>query len=176
MVRIRQEPKFNILRCCVWNPNISGKKTLFSKFWEFLVIWALFKCYFWIPNLQIMPGTNFNENITYQTQIINVNASLWYSKMASFRKNEGILVPICNIDISVTIHVTRLTSGSFLYLYSMNLYAKFHGFLKTWVSSSYYLFLLFDVEFPLPNVEINDFNVLIDAKSFFDLPVKNEEA
>ena len=27
----------------------------------------------------------------------------------------------------------------------------------------------------LPNVEIKDFNVLIDGKSFFDLPVKNEE-
>ena len=27
----------------------------------------------------------------------------------------------------------------------------------------------------LPNVEIKDFNVLFDGKSFFDLPVKNEE-
>ena len=27
----------------------------------------------------------------------------------------------------------------------------------------------------IPNVEIKDFNVLIDGKSFFDLPVKNEE-
>ena len=27
----------------------------------------------------------------------------------------------------------------------------------------------------VPKVKINDFNVLIDAKSFFDLPVKNEE-
>ena len=27
----------------------------------------------------------------------------------------------------------------------------------------------------VPNVEIVDFNVLIDGKSFFDLPVKNEE-
>ena len=27
----------------------------------------------------------------------------------------------------------------------------------------------------LPKVEINDFNVLIDGKSFFDLPVKSEE-
>ena len=27
----------------------------------------------------------------------------------------------------------------------------------------------------VPNVEIKDFNVLIDGKSFFDLPVKNEE-
>ena len=27
----------------------------------------------------------------------------------------------------------------------------------------------------LPNVEIKDFNVLIDGKSFFDLPVKNKE-
>ena len=26
-----------------------------------------------------------------------------------------------------------------------------------------------------PNVQIKDFNVLIDGKSFFDLPVKNEE-
>ena len=27
----------------------------------------------------------------------------------------------------------------------------------------------------VPNVEIQDFNVLIDGKSVFDLPVKNEE-
>ena len=27
-----------------------------------------------------------------------------------------------------------------------------------------------------PNARIKDFNVLIDGKSFFDLPVKNEEA
>ena len=27
----------------------------------------------------------------------------------------------------------------------------------------------------LPNIEIKDFNVLIDGKKFFDLPVKNEE-
>ena len=27
----------------------------------------------------------------------------------------------------------------------------------------------------VPKVEINDFNVLIDGKSFFDLPVRNEE-
>ena len=27
----------------------------------------------------------------------------------------------------------------------------------------------------IQNVQINDFNVLIDGKSFFDLPVKNEE-
>ena len=27
----------------------------------------------------------------------------------------------------------------------------------------------------VPNVEIKDFNVLIDRKRFFDLPVKNEE-
>ena len=27
----------------------------------------------------------------------------------------------------------------------------------------------------VPNVEIKDFNVLIDGKSYFDLPVKNEE-
>ena len=27
----------------------------------------------------------------------------------------------------------------------------------------------------VPNVEIKDFNVLIDGKNFFDLPVKNEE-
>ena len=33
------------------------------------------------------------------------------------------------------------------------------------VSSNYYV----------PDVEIKDFNVLIDGKSFFDLPVKNEE-
>ena len=29
--------------------------------------------------------------------------------------------------------------------------------------------------FYVPNVEIKEFNVLIDGKSFFDLPVKNEE-
>ena len=28
----------------------------------------------------------------------------------------------------------------------------------------------------LPNVKIKGFNILIDGKSFFDLPVKNEEA
>ena len=28
----------------------------------------------------------------------------------------------------------------------------------------------------VPKVKINDFNVLIDGKDFFDLPVKNEEA
>ena len=30
-------------------------------------------------------------------------------------------------------------------------------------------------QYYLPNVEIKDFNVLIDGKSFFDLPIKNEE-
>ena len=124
-----------------------GKKTLFSKFWEFLLIGASFKHYFCIPHLKIMPSTNFHENITSQTQIINVNASLWYSKRASLRKNEEILVPICNIHILVTFQVTWLKFGSFPYLYSINLYAKFHGFLKAWVSNPYYL-SLFDVEFP----------------------------
>ena len=33
----------------------------------------------------------------------------------------------------------------------MNLYAKFYGFLKTWVSGPYYL-SLFDVEFPESNM------------------------
>ena len=75
--------------------------------------------------------------------------------MASFRKNEGILDPICNIHISVTIQVTWLNFGSFPYPYSMNLYANFHGFLKTWVSSPYYL-SLFDVEFPDYNTKITD--------------------
>ena len=28
----------------------------------------------------------------------------------------------------------------------------------------------------VPNIKIKDFNVLLDGKSFFDLPVKNEEA
>ena len=27
----------------------------------------------------------------------------------------------------------------------------------------------------MPNVEIKDFNVLIDGKSFFDMPTKNDE-
>ena len=27
----------------------------------------------------------------------------------------------------------------------------------------------------VPNIEIKDFNILIDEKSFFDLPIKNEE-
>ena len=27
----------------------------------------------------------------------------------------------------------------------------------------------------VPNVQIKDFNVLIDGKRFFDLPIKNEE-
>ena len=31
------------------------------------------------------------------------------------------------------------------------------------------------MDYYVPNVEIKDFNVLIDGKSFFDLPVKNEE-
>ena len=31
------------------------------------------------------------------------------------------------------------------------------------------------LDYYVPNVEIKDFNVLIDGKSFFDLPVKNEE-
>ena len=155
MVRIRKEPKFNILRCCVWNPKVLCKKTLFSNFWAFLVIWASFTCYFWIRHLKIMPGTNF--------QIININASLWYSKMASFKKNEGILVPICNIHISLTIQVTRLKFGSFPYLYSVNLYAKFHGFLKTWVSSPYYL-SLFDVEFPYVENTIGNLSKVMRAK------------
>ena len=30
-------------------------------------------------------------------------------------------------------------------------------------------------DYYVPNVEIKDFNVLIDGKSFFDLSVKNEE-
>ena len=30
-------------------------------------------------------------------------------------------------------------------------------------------------DYHVPNVEKKDFNVLIDRKSFFDLPVKNEE-
>ena len=65
------------------------------------------------------------------SKIININASLWYSEMTSFRKNEGILVQISNIHILVTMQVIRLKFGSFPCLYSMNLYAKFHGFLKT---------------------------------------------
>ena len=113
----------------------------------FLLIGASFKCYFWIPHLKTRPDTHFHENITSQTQVINVNASLRYSKTAYFRKNEGILAKICTIHISVTIPVTRLKFGSFPYLYSMNLYAKFQGFLKTWVSGPYYL-SLFNVEFP----------------------------
>ena len=40
-----------------------------------------------------------------------------------------------------------------------------------------YLFCLFqEIITLIANVEIKDFNVLIDGKSFFDLPVKNEEA
>ena len=31
-------------------------------------------------------------------------------------------------------------------------------------------------DYYVPNVEIKNFNVLIDGKNFFDLPVKNEEA
>ena len=30
-------------------------------------------------------------------------------------------------------------------------------------------------QYYVPNIEVKDFNVLIDGKSFFDLPVKNEE-
>ena len=29
--------------------------------------------------------------------------------------------------------------------------------------------------YSVPKVKVNDFNVLIDGKSFFDLPVKNDE-
>ena len=130
---------------CTKSQNFWQKGIIF-KLLGFLLIWASLKCYFWIPHLKIMPGTHFHENITSQTQVINIHASLWYSKTAFFRKNEGILTKICNIYISVTIQVTRLKFGCFPYLYSMNLYAKFHGFLKTWVSGRYYLFL-FDVEF-----------------------------
>ena len=78
---------------------------------------------------------------------ININATLWYSKMASFRKNKGILVQICNIHILVTIQVTRLKFGIFPYLSSTNLRAKFYGFLETQVLDPYYLSLS-DVEFP----------------------------
>ena len=124
------------------------QKGIIFKILGFLLIWALFKCYYWIPRLKVIPGTYFHENITSQTEVINVNASLWHSKTASFRKNVEILTKICNIYISVTIQVTRLKFGSFPDLYSMNLYAKFHSFLKTWVSGHYYL-SLFDVEFPL---------------------------
>ena len=62
----------------------------------FLLIGASFKCYFWIPHLKIRPDTHFHENITSQTQVIKVNASLRYSKTAYFRKNEGILAKICS--------------------------------------------------------------------------------
>ena len=30
-------------------------------------------------------------------------------------------------------------------------------------------------DYDVPNVEIKDFNILIDGKSLFDLPAKNEE-
>ena len=53
---------------------------------------------------------------------------------ASERK--GILLQTCNIHISVTIQVMRLKFSIFPYLYSMNVYAKFYGFLKTWGSRS----------------------------------------
>ena len=31
------------------------------------------------------------------------------------------------------------------------------------------------LKYYVPNVQIKDFNVLIDRKSFFDMPIKNEE-
>ena len=62
-----------------------------------------------------MLGTNFHENITSQTQVININASLSYSK-ASFRKNEWIFDQTCNIHILVTIQVKRLKSFFSLFL------------------------------------------------------------
>ena len=37
------------------------------------------------------------------------------------------------------------------------------------------LFVLSFTHYYVPNVEIKDFNVLIDGKSLFDLSVKNEE-
>ena len=30
-------------------------------------------------------------------------------------------------------------------------------------------------EYYVPNVQINDFNLLMDGKSFFDIPTKNDE-
>ena len=110
-----------------------GQKDIFSKFWNFLVIWVSFEYYFWIPHLKIVRGTNFHENVTRQTQIININASLWYSKMVSFRKNKEILVQICNIHISVTIQVTSSNLAFFLIFTvwtSMSIFMVFwkHGF------------------------------------------------
>ena len=116
-----------------------------------------------------MPGANFHENITSQTQIINVDATLWYCNMASFRENEGILVQICKIHISVTIQVTRFKFGTFPYLSSTNLCAKFYGFLETWVSDFYYL-SLFDVEFPNnETLRITNFNFLFESSFFLFL-------
>ena len=108
MVKIRQDRKV----LCTKSQNFWQKGIIF-RILGFLLIWASFKCYFWVPHLKDIPGTHFHENITSQTQVINVNASLWYSKTAYFRKNEGILVKICNIHISVTIQVTRLKFGPF---------------------------------------------------------------
>ena len=90
---------------------------------------------------------HLSQNVMSQTQIIKGIASLWHLKMASFRKNEGILVQICNINILVTTQVTRLKCNTFPYFFNMNLYTKFQGFLKTWVLGPYYS-TLFDVEFP----------------------------
>ena len=40
---------------CTQSQNFSAK--------IFFLIWASFKCYFWIHHLKIMSGTNFHENI-----------------------------------------------------------------------------------------------------------------
>ena len=45
------------------------------------------------------------------------------------------------------------------------------SFLRNNNTDTRYSFLIYDV----PKVQIKDFNVLIDEKSFFDLSVKNEE-
>ena len=51
--------------------------------------------------------------------------------------------------------------------------------LKSIDSLSYYLKMKtiehFFSKYYVPNVQIEDFNVLIDGKSFFDMPIKNDE-
>ena len=74
--------------------GISGEKTFFKKFWQFLFLWEWFKCYFWIPHTKIKKGTNFHENSVNQTRNMNKNVLTQISKMAATRTKERDCGPI----------------------------------------------------------------------------------
>ena len=59
-------------------------------------------------------------------------------------------------------------SIDYLFCYLFVLLFVFHEYNKRLYRDSFSYYYV-------PKVEIKDFNVLIDRKSFFDLPVKNEE-